>query len=60
MAKGTDDEDAAIIKALDILLTPDGRGRMRKATALSELCCTINPNKLREFIAKQIELKRLS
>lgn len=45
-----DSEANTIKRALEILLTPDGKGRKQKAIVLSELCCTINGNKVRESI----------
>lgn len=35
---------------LEILLTPDGRGRKKKAVALRELCDCGNPNYTRDAI----------
>lgn len=55
MAKEIDAEEKVIIKALKILLTPDGKGRAKKATVLAELCCTMNANKLREHIKNLID-----
>ena len=58
MAKSTvaeDPETKHIEMALEMLLTSDGKGRVRKAIALSELCCTINPNKLRVYIKSLID-----
>lgn len=41
-----------IEKALKILLTPDGKGRKRKASVLRELCDTANANLVRNEIEK--------
>ncbi len=60
MAKVSDAEEKVIVAALEVLLTPDGKGRRKKATALSELCCTMNPNKLREHIANLIQTNQLT
>jgi hypothetical protein len=60
MAKVDDAEEKVIAAALEILLTPDGKGKKRKAVMLSELCCTMNPNKLREHIANLIETNQLT
>lgn len=55
MADVDDAETKVIKQALEILLTPDGRGRKRKAIILSELACTVNANKLREHIKTLID-----
>lgn len=48
-----------IENALSLLLTPDGKGRTKKAKILSELCQTQNPNYVRECIDKLLEQKKL-
>ena len=48
-----------IENALSLLLTPDGKGRAKKAKILSELCQTQNPNIIRDIIDKQLEQKKL-
>ena len=41
--------------ALSKLLTPDGKGRKRKAIILKELCTTCNANRIREKINKMLD-----
>jgi hypothetical protein len=41
-----------IDRALKMLLTPDGKGKYKKAQMLSELCQTQNPNYIRERLTK--------
>lgn len=44
-------------ETLKILLTPDGKGRRKKATILRELCDTANANEVRNAINKLLEDK---
>lgn len=48
-----------IDKALEILLTSDGKGRKKKAFVLRELCDTANANYVRDKINKLLEDKKL-
>lgn len=44
-----------IEKTLEILLTPDGKGKRKKACVLKELCDTCNANLVRDAINKLLD-----
>jgi hypothetical protein len=45
-------------KVFDILLTPDGKGKRKKAEILRELCDTANANLVREALQKLLADKK--
>lgn len=49
---GLGDKNMEIKEALKILLTPDGKGKRKKACVLRELCDTCNANLVRDEINK--------
>lgn len=49
--------DEEIDRAINILLTPDGKGLRKKASVLRELCTTCNANVVREKLTDKLDDK---